>query len=54
MAHVQTPFITADQINDLCTYETIVENQRQVFKQFFLNEAVMGPRAILSQAEISQ
>ncbi len=54
MAHVQTPFITADQINDLCTYETIVENQRQVFKQFFLNEAVMGPRAILSQGENAQ
>jgi len=54
MAHVQTPFITAEEINDLCTYEKIVENQRQVFKHFFLDEAVMGPRAILSQGENAQ
>jgi len=54
MAHVRTPFITAEEINDLCTYEKIVENQRQVFKQFFLDEAVMGPRAILSQGENAQ
>lgn len=54
MAHVRTPFITAEEINDLCTYEKIVENQRQVFKHFFLDEAVMGPRAILSQGENAQ
>ncbi|NCA26432.1 MAG: ornithine cyclodeaminase family protein [Actinobacteria bacterium] len=31
-----------------------MENQRQVFKNFYLDEAVMGPRAILSQGENAQ
>ena len=51
MALTQTPFVSAEQINALCSYEKIVENQRQVFKNFYLDEAVMGPRAILSQGE---
>ena len=54
MALAQTPFVSAEQINALCSYEKIVENQRQVFKNFYLNEAVMGPRAILSQGENAQ
>ena len=51
MALAQTPFVSAEQINALCSYEQIIENQRQVFKNFYLDEAVMGPRAILSQGE---
>ena len=54
MALTQTPFVSAEQINALCSYEKIVENQRQVFKNFYLDEAVMGPRAILSQGENAQ
>ena len=54
MALAQTPFVSAEQINALCSYEKIVENQRQVFKNFYLDEAVMGPRAILSQGENAQ
>jgi ornithine cyclodeaminase len=54
MALAQTPFVSAEQINALCSYEQIIENQRQVFKNFYLNEAVMGPRAILSQGENAQ
>jgi ornithine cyclodeaminase len=54
MALAQTPFVSAEQINALCSYEKIVENQRQVFKNFYLNEAEMGPRAILSQGENAQ
>jgi len=54
MALAQTPFVSAEQINALCSYEQIIENQRQVFKNFYLDEAVMGPRAILSQGENAQ
>ncbi|MGI9171243.1 MAG: ornithine cyclodeaminase family protein [Candidatus Nanopelagicus sp.] len=54
MALIQTPFVSAEEIDSLCTYEKIIENQRQVFKNFFLNEAVMGPRAILAQNENAQ
>ncbi len=54
MALAQTPFVSAEQINALCSYEQIVENQRQAFKNFYLDEAVMGPRAILSQGENAQ
>ena len=48
---MQTPFVTAEEIDALCNYENIIDNQRQVFKNYYLNEAVMGPRAILSQNE---
>ena len=54
MAFTQTPFVSAEQINALCSYDQIVENQRQAFKNFYLDEAVMGPRAILSQGENAQ
>lgn len=54
MAIAHTPFVSADQINNLCSYELIMENQKQVFKNYFLDEAVMGPRAILSQNENAQ
>ena len=54
MAFTQTPFVSAEQINELCSYDQIVENQRQAFKNFYLDEAVMGPRAILSQGENAQ
>ena len=54
MALAQTPFVSAEQINALCSYNQIVENQRQAFKNFYLDEAVMGPRAILSQGENAQ
>ena len=54
MALIQTPFVSAEEIDSLCTYEKIIDNQRQVFKNFFLNEAVMGPRAILAQNENAQ
>lgn len=54
MALAQTPFVSAEQINELCSYDQIVENQRQAFKNFYLDEAVMGPRAILSQGENAQ
>lgn len=54
MALAQTPFVSAEQINALCSYDQIVENQRQAFKNFYLDEAVMGPRAILSQGENAQ
>ena len=54
MALMQTPFVTAEEIDALCSYEKIIENQRQVFKNYYLNEAVMGPRAILSQNENAQ
>lgn len=54
MALAQTPFVSAQQINALCSYEKIVENQRQAFRNFYLDEAVMGPRAILSQGENAQ
>jgi len=54
MALMQTPFVTAEEIDALCNYENIIDNQRQVFKNYYLNEAVMGPRAILSQNENAQ
>ena len=54
MAFTQTPFVSAEQINALCSYDQIVENQRQAFKNFYLDEAIMGPRAILSQGENAQ
>ena len=54
MALIETPFVSAEEIDSLCTYEKIIDNQRQVFKNFFLNEAVMGPRAILVQNENAQ
>ena len=54
MALMQTPFVTAEEIDALCSYEKIIDNQRQVFKNYYLNEAVMGPRAILSQNENAQ
>lgn len=54
MALMQNPFVTAEEIDALCSYEKIIENQRQVFKNYYLNEAVMGPRAILSQNENAQ
>jgi ornithine cyclodeaminase len=54
MAFTQTPFVSAEQINALCSYDQIVENQRQAFKNFYLDEAVMGQRAILSQGENAQ
>ena len=54
MALVETPFVSAEEINTLCSYEKIMENQRQVFKNYFLDQAVMGPRAILSQNENAQ
>ncbi len=54
MALMQTPFVTAEEIDALCNYENIIDNQRQVFKNYSLNEAVMGPRAILSQNENAQ
>jgi ornithine cyclodeaminase len=54
MTLVETPFVSAEEINALCSYEKIIENQRQVFKNYFLDQAVMGPRAILSQNENAQ
>lgn len=54
MALAQTPFVSAEQINAMCSYEQIIENQRQAFKNFYLDEAVMGPRAILAQGENAQ
>jgi ornithine cyclodeaminase len=54
MVLTQTPFVSAEQINAMCSYEKIVENQRQAFKNFHLDQAVMGPRAILSQGENAQ
>jgi ornithine cyclodeaminase/alanine dehydrogenase-like protein (mu-crystallin family) len=54
MALAQTPFVSAEQIEAMCTFEKIIDNQRQVFKNFYLDEAVMGPRAILSQGENAQ
>ena len=54
MAHLQTPFVTAEEINALCSYEKIIDNQRQVFVNFYSNKAMMGPRAILSQNDNAQ
>jgi ornithine cyclodeaminase/alanine dehydrogenase-like protein (mu-crystallin family) len=54
MAVSQTPFISAEQINALCSYEKIIENQRKVFSNFADQIAVMGPRAILTQGENAQ
>jgi ornithine cyclodeaminase len=54
MAVSQTPFISAEQINALCNYEKIIENQRKVFSNFADQIAVMGPRAILTQGENAQ
>jgi ornithine cyclodeaminase len=54
VALTQTPFVSAEQINAMCSYEKIVENQREAFKNFYFDQAVMGPRAILTQGENAQ
>jgi alanine dehydrogenase len=54
MALAQIPSVSAEQINAICSHEKIIDNQRQVFKNFYLDQAVMGPRAILSQGENAQ
>lgn len=46
--------ITSAEIEGLCDLETAIESQRKVFANYFLGNAHLGPRAVLSQGENAQ
>jgi len=46
--------ITSAEIERLCDLETAIESQRKVFANYYLGNAHLGPRAVLSQGENAQ
>ena len=46
--------ISGAQIDQLSVLDEVIQSQREVFAAFARGEAVMGPRAIISQNENAQ
>ena len=46
--------ITSAEIEGLCDLATAIESQRKVFANYYLGNALLGPRAVLSQGENAQ
>lgn len=46
--------VNREQITQLCDLKSAISTQREVFENYYLGKAFLGPRAVLSQGENAQ
>ena len=46
--------VNREQITKVCDLKSAMRTQREVFENYYLGKAFLGPRAVLSQEENAQ